>query len=475
VKQDAWRWDGNSFEPTTLRPWERAAVEGEASLCGAPSLLILPPLWDHHGHLTWLGATRETVDLRGAASPEEALGRVRDFVRDLPAGAWAEGFGWDQNLWGGALPDLDALEEACTGRPAYLRRIDTHAAWVNRAALSQVGIPPDAHDPPGGAYLRKGSAFTGVVMDRAMEPFEAHVARSASLRTGHRILAGLEMLRCHGLCGTTDMNLDGLSLKALMDFDPEGALPLPVDGFLSPGVEFPVEGVASTVARFRVVGRKIFLDGALGSRGAALVDGYCDDPENRGLLVETEEGVLGHLEESREREWVLAAHVIGDRALSVLLDAAEAFGKRVSLRLEHLQVVGEEDMARLVSLKPVASLQPCHLLSDAPWAPGRLGERMATAYRLRSLDAVCSKLLLGTDYPIEPPDPRRTLYACITRGGEESIPLGRALEGMAPPEGRVAGGAFTLAAGEPWAPGLPAERVLEWELHAVPAPLGGEA
>jgi predicted amidohydrolase YtcJ len=413
------------------------------------------------------------VDLRGTASREEALRRVRDFVRDFPPGAWIEGFGWDQNAWEGALPTLDDLEEACPGRPAYLRLIDTHAAWVNRSALCALAIPLDSPDPPGGAYLRRGAAFTGVLLDRAMEPFEAHLARMGNLRVGHRILAGLEMLRCQGLCGTTDMSLDSHSLKAMMRLDSEGGLPLPVDGFLSPGVDLPGEEGASQGDRFRVVGRKIFMDGALGSRGAALMEEYSDEPENRGLLVETEGGIRTHLEEARARGWTLAAHVIGDRALKTFLDAAEAFGEPVSLRLEHLQVVRDDDLARLTTLEPVASLQPCHRLSDAPWAPRRLGERMAIAYRLRSLDAACPGLLLGTDYPIEPADPRRTLYACITRGGGEGISLGRALEGMAPPEGRVAAGAFTLAAGEPWVEALRAEGVLEWDLRAVPAQLGG--
>lgn len=474
MNREIWRWKTGAFCASELEENEREAVEVDAAFRDASSLLILPPLWDHHGHLAWLGALDEEVDLRGAASPGEALRRVGEFARSKSPGTWIVGFGWDQNAWGGIPPDPAGLEATCPDRPVYLRRIDTHAAWVNAAALKTLGLSPGDPDPPGGAYQRRGGRFSGILMDRAMEPFEAHLAQAASHRAGDRLRTGLEKIRSEGLCGTTDMNLDAGGVEALRRLDREGNLPLPVDGFLSPGGGRPGGDGVAPGAKFRVLGRKLFMDGALGSRGAALEEDYSDDPGNRGLLVETAETLRTHLEQARAGGWGLAVHAIGDRALRVFLEASEGCGSTVPIRLEHLQVVREEDRMRLRHLAPVASLQPCHLLSDAPWAQERLGGRMACAYRLRTLDECCGGLLLGTDFPIEPPDPRRTLFACLTRGPGEGISLGRALEGMAPPAGRVRPGSFTLASGEPWFPGRDTRLVLEWKLgENVPPP--GEA
>lgn len=469
---EVWRWEGGGFVRGEFLRGERESAERLGLVADGNSLLILPPLWDHHGHVGWLGALGEEVDLRGTASREEALSRIRSAAGATAPAEWLVGFGWDQNLWEGAGPDLPSLDAACGSRPAYFRRIDTHAAWVNAAALGALGIPTDASDPPGGVFVRSGGAFAGLLLDRAMEPFERHLSARAAILASHRILRGLNELRAAGLSGTTDMNLDGPSLEALTQLSADGALPIPVDGFLSPGLEGEMTVVPGGQA-FRVAGRKIFMDGALGSRGAALLEGYADDPSNFGLLAETGERVRGHIEEARKRKWTLAAHAIGDRALRVFLEAAEAGGGCASLRLEHLQVVCEEDLPRLAAISPVASLQPCHRLSDASWAPLRLGGRMAGAYRLATLKAACGGLLLGTDFPIERPDPRRTLCACLSGPAQERIALGEALGGMAPPPGRANPGAFTLALGEPWVEGLAPERVLSWKMHAAEAPAGG--
>jgi len=457
-----WRWEEDRFVSCDAPPALRSL------LGGAETALLLPPLWDHHGHLMALGAQLEEVDLRGASTLEAASARVRAAAVLLPGDAWLLGSGWDQELWGGTLPHRRLLDEAAEGRPCYLRRIDGHAAWASSASLRRAGLGPKTPDPPGGRFLRDGDGLAGVAVDNAMLPIEAVLPEPGASDRRRRALGGLARLAAAGLSGATDMGLKVADVETLAALDGEGALPLPLDGYLWEEPASCPAHWASPGAAFRVLGIKLFADGALGSRGAALTEPYTDEPGNRGLLLLGPAALAEKVRAARGRAASLAVHAIGDAAADAVLDAFETAGPGRGDRLEHAQLLRPDQVARLARLGVTASVQPCHWLSDRAWAGGRLGGRLAWGYRAGSLARTGVPLLLGTDFPIEAPDPRRTLYAAEVRGEGEGLSFGAALAASAPPAWAASRcGPTAVLGGTPEDLARP-ERLLRWELRPLP-------
>jgi predicted amidohydrolase YtcJ len=414
----------------------------------APCTLVLPPLWDHHGHLAWHGALLEQADLRGCASAAEALERALAAARTLPAGAWLEGFGWDQNLWGGRYPDRRELDAVVPDRPVLLRRIDGHAAWVNTAALrASVGEAPA--DPVGGVYLREEGRCTGVLLDRAMEEVAARVPPPDPAVLRRRLLGALRAVRREGLWGATDMGVEAATLGVLRELDEQALLPAGVEGFLLVAGEALEALPVYEGRRFAVTGGKLFADGALGSRGAALREDYSDAPCERGLLVRSTEALSHAILSVLARGLTPAVYAIGDRAADQVMDALEALGSPAPVRVEHAQTLDEEQVLRLARLGATASIQPCHYLSDGPWAAARLGPRMRGAYRCGSLHRAGIPVLIGSDFPIESPAPMRNFLACARRPDpSEALPLDRVVDAYTGPADLVPPGARTLVACE---------------------------
>ncbi len=403
---------------------------------GAPAAVLLPPLWDHHGHVIPLGRSFEEADLRRCPSPEAAVEEVRRSASALPEEAWVQGFGWDQNLWGGRFPHRRLLDAALPGRPVLLWRIDGHAAWASTEALRRAGLLEGAFNPPGGEIQLERGLPTGILLDAAAEVVRAAVPAPSPEDLERWILRGLEALAERGLSGVTDMGLEPGEAEVFQRLEAEGRLPLPVRGYLrvSPGEPLP-EVPPGQGRRFRVEGFKFFADGALGSRGAALHEDYDDAPACRGLLLWETEALRERLRETAARGLSAAVHAIGDRALRQVLDAALPLAMGPSLRVEHVQVAGEGEVKLLAASGAVASIQPCHRLSDEAWAPLRLGRRASGAYRAASLARAGIPLLFGTDFPIEEPDPLRTLAAAVLHREEETLDPFRALRAMGPPPG----------------------------------------
>ncbi|MGC8762146.1 MAG: amidohydrolase [Acidobacteriota bacterium] len=407
-----------------------------ARAAGAPAAVLLPPLWDHHGHVVPLGRSFDEADLRRCPSPEAAAEEARRVAAPRPAGAWVQGFGWDQNLWGGRFPHRRLLDQVLPGRPVLLWRIDGHAAWASTEALRRAGLLEGLSDPPGGAIQREEGLPTGILLDAAAEAVRAAVPPPSLEDLERWILQGLHTLAARGLSGVTDMGLEPREAEVFQRLDDEGYLPLAVRGFLrvSPGDPLP-EAPPNEGHLFRIEGFKFFADGALGSRGAALHEDYADAPGCRGLLLWETEALREGLRWAAARGARVAVHAIGDRALRQVLDAALPLHLGSALRIEHVQVAGEEEVALLAASGATASIQPCHRLSDEGWAPLRLGERRAHAYRVASLARAGIPLLFGTDFPIEEADPLRTLAAAVLHREGEALPLFRALMAMAPPPG----------------------------------------
>ena len=381
---------------------------------------VVPYLADAHGHLLSLGRSLETVDLTGTASFDEVLARVK---RDASASGWVFGRGWDQNDWPDkAFPAHAALTAAFPTRPVVLTRIDGHAYLANAAALRAAGIDRTTADPPGGRILRDPSGEpTGVLVDAAMERLDHAIPPLARADRERMLLAAMDRAVAVGLTSVHDMGVEEETYRALVELDRRGEVPLRVAVYL----ERPFAGAAPLVTgRVALVGVKLFADGALGSRGAALLAAYSDEPGNVGLLQHSPTELLERCREAATAGFHVAIHAIGDRGVRTALDALAACHPPVG-RVEHAQVVALTDLARFAAEHAVASMQPTHATSDMPWAEARVGEeRLRGAYAWRKMLASGATLVFGSDFPIESIDPRKGLYAAVTRMDEAGRPPG---------------------------------------------------
>lgn len=397
---------------------------------------VTPGLVDGHAHLWGLGKALETLSLRGLASPEEAARLVGEAARARSPGEWIEGRGWDQNLWASrAFPTRDLLDAVAPRNPVALRRVDGHALWVNGAALAAAGIDERTPDPTGGRIVRDPQGRpTGVLIDRAIDLVERRIPPDSPEVRRRRILAGAHRALDVGLTGVHEMGIDDATLAVYRDLAARGELPIRVYAFLEG--EGQVDSLATRrpdldpdgTAIFVLRGVKLYADGALGSRGAALLAPYADDPSNRGLVL-LDEAALAHAARMAVAHgWQLAIHAIGDRANRMVLDAYEAAGvagRDLRFRIEHAQVVAPEDVPRFGRLGVAAAMQPIHATSDMPWAEARLGpERVAWAYAWRTLLDAGARLIGGSDFPVEEASPLLGLYAAVTRQDAQGRPEG---------------------------------------------------
>jgi predicted amidohydrolase YtcJ len=418
---------------TIVAVGSRAELAGHAGVSTLDwrDATIVPGLTDAHGHLLGLGQSREIVDLRGAASIAEIIDRLR---QQAPPQGWILGRGWDQNLWGGAMPTAAALDEAFAERPVWLRRIDGHAGWANSAVIQLAGIDATTGDPEGGEILRDpaSKAATGVLVDNAMdlvpvpEPSKADIERW--LRAATREAASL------GLTGVHEMGLGADAHAVLESLAVNHELGIRVRGFASEAwfSSAPTElGPTSNSpdGRYALVGVKLYADGALGSRGAALIEPYSDRAEHRGALMHEPEQFVELVRAIHDRKLQLAVHAIGDLGIRTIIDAFErALPSPVAEhrpRIEHVQIIAPADIARMAELGVIASMQPTHATSDMPWAEARVGpERIAGAYAWRSMLDAGIPLAFGSDFPVEQPSPLLGLYAAVTRQDLAGQPSG---------------------------------------------------
>lgn len=416
---------------TALYPSTPAADGAEVIDLGGA--VVLPGLVDAHFHLLALGAKLRQVDLRGAPSEEDAAARLAERAAHLPRGAWVVGFGWDETRWREPRsPGRASLDRALPHHPVYAVRVDMHAAWVSSAALARAGLQAGCADPPGGAIARSPDGSpSGLLIDTAAEL----VARVMPQPTPGDLRAGLEAAlgacRRAGLTCVHDMTLTPKVLEALRALDAEGALTLRVRGYLhGPWEELePILRAPPTSSPLLAVrGVKLFCDGALGSRGAALHEPYSDRRDTRGLVLTEPEELARVARRVHQLGYQVAIHAIGDRANDLALDAiaaAQGDERDRRHRIEHVQIVRPRAPARLAELGVVASVQPTHCTSDLSWVEQRLGaERLAGAYAWRSLLDAGARLALGSDAPIESESPWEGIYAAVTRQDRDGEPRG---------------------------------------------------
>ncbi|MGH9316695.1 MAG: amidohydrolase [Thermoanaerobaculia bacterium] len=413
-----------------------------ASVLDLKGAFLFPGWTDAHGHLLGLGRSLETADLRGSAGAEEAAERLAATASGLPPETWVEGRGWDQNRWPGArFPDARDLDRLIPDRPVLARRVDGHAVWINSAALAAAGIGVDTRDPDGGRILRRPDGSpSGVLVDNAVAFVEKAVPPETAVDIERWLLKGLRACARAGLTEVGDASAYGPERIAVLErLDQSGRLPIRVYATVSsdpgPLADFLRKGIllGGGASFLTVRAIKAVADGALGSRGAALLADYSDEPGNRGLLVTPPERLRELARDARQKGWQFWIHAIGDRGNRVALDAYAAAAQSVPQaavggdrpRIEHAQVVASEDILRFAKLGVIASIQPTHATSDMLWAQSRLGPaRLQGAYAWRQIKSAGARLAGGSDFPVESENPLLGFYAAVTRQDLQGRPSG---------------------------------------------------
>ena len=398
---------------------------------------VLPGLIDAHLHLTDIGLALHEVDLDGVPSFDELIRRTLAFAK-TSRDTWILGEGWDQNRWPRPVfPEHEALSAAIPDRPVALDRVDGHAVFVNAKAMELAGITKATPDPSGGRIVRDSNGEpTGVFVDNAMELVYRAVPPPTHDQLRRAALAAAAECHRWGVTGIGEARTSAADLAVYGELAASGELALRnytrlehdlalIDRELRIGPRSALYD-----GRLWVRGIKLFADGALGSRGAALLAPYSDDPGNTGLIRTAQAEIEEIAERALRGGFQVSVHAIGDRGNRMVLDAYEAALGRVPaaghrFRVEHAQVVAEQDIERFKRLDLIASMQTTHQISDMGWAQDRLGpERIKGAYAWRSILDTGTIIANGTDAPVENVNTLRTFHAAIARQNERNEPPG---------------------------------------------------
>jgi predicted amidohydrolase YtcJ len=399
---------------------------------------VLPGIIDAHGHVLGLGQTLQLVDLRDAKSEQQAVALVSDFAAHSGSSSdWILGRGWNQENWNSRqFPSATSLDEQLNDRPVWLTRVDGHAGWANSKALELAGITAASVSPEGGEIIRDSNGEpTGVLIDNAMNLVEAIIPSENAEQQQAALKLAFAHLNQRGITGVHDAGVSAETIAVYQQLVAQNEMPLRVYAMIGANEpklkELLANGPIETAdQRFTVRSVKIYADGALGSRGAALLHPYHDDPQQLGLLVTSPENIKALYELIIPYGFQINTHAIGDRANRIALDAFEhAFanygGRNLRHRIEHAQVVHPDDLSRFKSLNIIPSMQPTHATSDKNMAEDRLGkERMQGAYAWKTLLEQGSIIAAGSDFPVELADPFFGLHAAVTRQDRDNQPAG---------------------------------------------------
>ncbi len=401
---------------------------------------LYPGFIDAHAHLRNLSLILATLDLRGVPSYDSLVTLVAASASRVPAGTWIRGRGWDQNKWGTAFPTNTALSRATPGNPVYLRRVDGHAALVNDAALRAAGITRKTPDPPGGRIIRDANGEpTGVLIDQAFMLVEQAIPPDDATRMQAMTLPAIAEANQFGLTGLHDPGVGARELEAYEALARTGRFNLRSYVMIAAGSDtsaFLAQQLALGPrlgmhgGRLWVRAIKIEFDGAMGSRGAALLEPYSDDPGNTGLFRIPPEQVERIAVRALQAGFQMATHAIGDRANRVALDIYASALRQVPtanhrFRIEHAQLLTSQDIPRFAELGVIPSMQGSHQTSDMSWVGNRIGPvRLQWAYVWRSLRNTGVIIPNGSDAPVESINPLVSFHSFITRQDADNNPPG---------------------------------------------------
>jgi hypothetical protein len=419
------------------------AAHPNAKVVDASNTTILPGLTDAHGHLYGLGVALDVVNLNGTRSFDEVVARVKERAATTPAGQWILGRGWDQNDWPvKAWPSRTALDAAAAGRRVWLTRIDGHAGVASSRALREAGLSAASVDPAGGRIIRDPSgAPDGVLVDRAMDAVTRLIPPPTDAELEATLLRADAELQRLGLTTVHDAGIDERVAAAYKRLVESGRLRTRVYAMLRLPLArlrpFLAAGpVIDLGGRLTIRAIKISADGALGSRGAALLEPYADEPGTSGFLTTPEADIYALTRAAADAGFQTCVHAIGDRANRVVMDTFARVDREVPTaralrnRNEHAQILDAAEIPRFAALGIIASVQPTHATSDMPWVPARIGAARTAegAYVWQKLRHAGARLASGSDFPVEQPNPLLGFYAAITRQDPDGMPA----EGWAP-------------------------------------------
>ncbi|MEX0980913.1 MAG: amidohydrolase [Bacteroidales bacterium] len=387
------------------------------------------PGWnDAHCHFVGYGLSLNQVDLSATTSVEEILQRCLVFAKSNPEG-WITGRGWDQNDWETKkFPDRSDLDKIFPDRPVLLRRVDGHAGWANTKALEIAGITAQSNID-GGVVILKNGKPTGILIDNAIDLVSRHIAKPGRAE----LIAGIQKAEQNcfavGLTSVSDAGLSTEVVQLLDSMHRSNALKMRVNAWLDPSESnfktFIEKGIVQN-DYLTVNTLKLYADGALGSRGARMLEPYSDDPRSRGLLL-TEPALLEELcRRAYDNNYQVAVHCIGDEANRLMLGIYTGLLEKDNdrrWRIEHAQIIHPEDFRFFGEYNIIPSVQPTHATSDMYWAEDRIGsERMTGAYSYRTLLKELGWIANGSDFPVEHINPLYGFYAAVARKDHTGFP-----------------------------------------------------
>ena len=435
-----WRPDAGAIAVGGGRILFVGAADGAAAFTGPrtrtirlpANAAVLPGMVDAHVHAFELGASLERVNLAGVATEAEAVDRVVERAKTTPRGAWIVGWGWDEGAWASHYPDARLLSERVPDHPVYLRGLHSYASWGNRLAFERAGITAATPVPAGGEIRKDANGQpTGILLNAASALLERAVPPPSDEQLRSRLRAALRTLAAAGYVTVHEAGANTREMDALQQLDAAGELPIRVYAMLAARDEALLDrwlarGPDRTNERMLVTRSvKAFYDGALGSRGAWLLQDYADRPGHRGERDRSFHP--DRLAAMMKAGFQLSVHAIGDAANRDVIDfirgaAPSGSGRH---RIEHAQVMALPDIPRMASAGIIASMQPAHAVEDMPWAETRIGaDRARGAYAWRSMRRAGVPLVFSSDLPGSGYDLFYGLHSAVTRQDREGRPPG---------------------------------------------------
>ena len=395
---------------------------------------LLPGLIDAHGHVIGLGNNLLTLDVRGSKSIA-AVGEKLAAYAKQHQGKWIIGRGWDQTLWpGGQFPNAADLDRYVADKPVMLSRVDGHAIWVNSKAMELAKLDPAVTAPEGGEIIRlSNNQPSGIFIDKAEALIRKHVPEQSPEQVNQALNKAGEHLLSLGITSAHDAGIDHTTWQVYQQRAKSNTMPLRIYAMLSAsdpklGEMLDAGVIKDLNDQLLIRSVKIYADGALGSRGAALIEDYHDRKGHKGLMLEDQSTLESLIRQSIRHGYSAHTHAIGDRANRIVLDAyknvfQQAGGKLLRNRIEHAQIVHPDDIPRFKTLDIIPSMQPIHATSDMHMAEKRLDYgQLRGAYAWQTFLQQGSKVAAGSDFPVELANPFHGLHAAITRQDHHNQP-----------------------------------------------------
>lgn len=396
---------------------------------------LIPGFVDAHGHVMGLGFGALTLDLSKTESLEQALAAIKSYAERYPNRQWILGGGWNQEKWAlGRFPTAAELDAVIPDRPVWLERVDGHAGWANTAAMRAASFSAKSKSPPGGEIIKVNGRPSGIFIDKASTLIASAIPEPRPIERDLALAKAQEILLANGVTTIADMGTTMQDWQSFRRAGDKGQLKIrimsyaaEIENMIAIGGPGPSPWLYQD--RLRLAGVKLYLDGALGSRGALLKQPYADKPDTTGLALLTPAQLKNKMSRAAMDGFQVAVHAIGDRANDEILSAIEemqgTFSGDRRWRVEHAQIVDPADISRFARTAAIASMQPVHQTSDRTMAENRLGMgRLKGAYAWRSILDSGGKLAFGTDVPVESSNPFAGFATAITREDESGEPFG---------------------------------------------------